>query len=43
MGAGAVFAVGIALFEIVRRRFAQQWGDIQEYIEKEIKRREALA
>jgi branched-chain amino acid transport system ATP-binding protein len=39
MGAGAVFAVGIALFEIVRRRFAQQWGDIQEYIEKEIKKK----
>jgi branched-chain amino acid transport system permease protein len=42
--AGAVFvlATGIALFEIARRQFARQWGDIQEFIEKEMKRRETL-
>ncbi len=41
---GAVFVLGtgIGLFEIARREFARQWGEIQEFIEKEIKRREAL-
>jgi branched-chain amino acid transport system permease protein len=41
---GAVFVllVGAALFELTRRHFVQQWGTIQEEIEKEIKRREAL-
>lgn len=41
---GAVFVLGtgIGLFEIARREFSRQWGEIQEFIEKEIKRREAL-
>jgi branched-chain amino acid transport system permease protein len=41
---GAVFVMltGVALFELVRRHFRRQWGEIQEYIEKEIKRRESL-
>ena len=41
---GAVFAtlVGIGLFEIARRRFARQWGDIQVEIEKESHLREAV-
>ncbi len=41
---GAVLAVvvGTGLFELVRRQFVQEWGDIQEDIEKEVKRREAL-
>jgi branched-chain amino acid transport system permease protein len=26
----------------VRRHFKRQWGEIQEFIEKEMKRREAL-
>ncbi len=41
---GAVFVMltGIALFELVRRHFLREWGEIQEYIEKEMKRREAL-
>jgi branched-chain amino acid transport system permease protein len=30
------------LFELTRREFVRQWGEIQEFIEKEIKRREAL-
>jgi branched-chain amino acid transport system permease protein len=39
LGSLAVFAVGFALFEMVRRRFALEWGSIQEEIEKEIHRR----
>jgi branched-chain amino acid transport system permease protein len=41
-GAALVLATGVALFELTRRRFAREWGDIQEDIEREIKRREAL-
>jgi branched-chain amino acid transport system permease protein len=33
---------GLGLFELTRRVFLRQWGEIQEDIEKEIKRREAL-
>jgi branched-chain amino acid transport system permease protein len=42
---GAVFVLltGLGLFEVARRHFARQWGEIQEFIEKEMKRREALA
>jgi branched-chain amino acid transport system permease protein len=39
LGAVVVFVVGYALFEVVRRRFAKEWGSIQEEIEKEIHRR----
>jgi branched-chain amino acid transport system permease protein len=42
-GAGLVLVVSIGLFELVRRQFVRQWGTVQEEIEKEIKRREALA
>jgi branched-chain amino acid transport system permease protein len=31
----------LGLFEVVRRHFIIEWGDIQVEIEKEIKRREA--
>ncbi|WP_066265526.1 branched-chain amino acid ABC transporter permease [Hydrogenophaga palleronii] len=41
-GAGLVTLTGLGLFEITRRRFLKEWGEIQEYIEKEIKRRESL-
>ncbi|MFN7725487.1 MAG: branched-chain amino acid ABC transporter permease [Rubrivivax sp.] len=41
-GAAFVLATGAALFELTRRHFAVQWGEIQTEIEKEIKRREAL-
>ncbi len=40
IAAGALFAVGVGLFEIVRRRFVLAWGLAQEEIEAEIKRRE---
>jgi len=41
-GAAFLMLVGIGLFEVARRHYAHQWGEIQEDIEKEIKRREAL-
>lgn len=41
-GAGWLIVVGVGLFELARRHYVQQWGEIQEDIEKEIKRREAL-
>jgi branched-chain amino acid transport system permease protein len=41
-GAGWLMLVGIGLFEVARRHYARQWGEIQEEIEKEIKRRESL-
>ncbi|RZL39084.1 MAG: branched-chain amino acid ABC transporter permease [Rubrivivax sp.] len=41
-GAAWLMIVGIGLFEVARRHYAWQWGEIQEDIEKEIKRREAL-
>jgi len=41
---GAIFVTltGLGLFELVRRHYVREWGQIQEDIEKEIKRREAL-
>jgi branched-chain amino acid transport system permease protein len=42
-GAGFVMLTGIGLFELTRRHFRRQWGEIQSDIEKEMKRREALA
>jgi branched-chain amino acid transport system permease protein len=36
----ALLAVGLGVFEVVRRRFAKAWGQAQEEIEAEIKRRE---
>ncbi len=41
-GAGFVLVTGIGLFELARRHYVQQWGEIQEFIEKEIKRREMV-
>lgn len=40
LGSIAVVAVGLGLFEVTRRRFKRQWGEIQEFIENEMKRRE---
>ena len=40
-GAGVVLAVGIALLEPTRRRFAARWGQTQAEIEAAINRREA--
>ena len=42
LGAGLVLLTGLGLFELCRRQFSRQWGQIQESIEIEIKRREAL-
>jgi len=41
---GAVFVLltGLGLFELCRRQFVREWGEVQEEIEKEIKRRETL-
>ncbi len=41
-GSAFVILTGLGLFEVTRRHFVRQWGEIQEFIEKEIKRREAL-
>ena len=41
-GAAFVMLTGLGLFEVCRRQFAMEWGQIQEDIEKEIKRRESL-
>jgi branched-chain amino acid transport system permease protein len=41
-GAALVMLTGLGLFEVCRRQFALEWSQIQEDIEKEIKRREAL-
>ena len=40
-GAAFVMLTGLGLFEVCRRQFAVEWGQIQEDIEKEIKRRES--
>ncbi|MBP6335962.1 MAG: branched-chain amino acid ABC transporter permease [Vitreoscilla sp.] len=42
LGAAFVALTGAALFELSRRHFANEWGEVQAEIEKEIKRREAL-
>jgi len=42
LGAGFVLATGLGLFELTRRQFLTQWSQIQDDIEKEIKRRELL-
>jgi branched-chain amino acid transport system permease protein len=41
-GSAFVMLTGLGLFEVTRRHFVRQWGDIQEFIEKEMKRRESL-
>jgi branched-chain amino acid transport system permease protein len=41
-GCAFVLLTGLGLFEVSRRQFAREWGEIQGEIEKEIKRREAL-
>jgi branched-chain amino acid transport system permease protein len=41
-GSAFVMLTGLGLFEVTRRHFVRQWGEIQEFIEKEMKRRESL-
>jgi branched-chain amino acid transport system permease protein len=43
LGSAALLLVGVLLFEFGRRRFVPLWGRVQEAIEAEVKRREALA
>lgn len=43
VGSILVMLTGLVLFECVRRQFKMHWDEIQVDIEKEIKRREALA
>ncbi|OYU42971.1 MAG: branched-chain amino acid ABC transporter permease, partial [Burkholderiales bacterium PBB4] len=38
-GSAVLMLVGLGLFELVRRKFAKQWGAIQEHIEAEIQRK----
>lgn len=39
LGSVVVMVIGFVLFEMVRRRFAREWGAIQEFIEQELHRR----
>eukprot|EP01041_Mallomonas_annulata_P030158 gene30158-52256_t len=41
-GSLLVLVTGVALFELVRRQFSRDWSEIQEEIEKETQRRDAL-
>ena len=41
-GAGLVLVTGLGLSELVRRQYLHQWSEIQEAIEKDIKRAEAM-
>ena len=41
-GASFLLVTGVLLFELARREYVRQWGETQEFIEKEIKRREML-
>jgi branched-chain amino acid transport system permease protein len=42
VGAALAVITGAGLFELVRRHYVKEWGEVQEEIEKEIKRRETL-
>jgi branched-chain amino acid transport system permease protein len=42
LGSSFLLVAGAALFELVRRQYVHEWGEIQAEIEKEIKRRESL-
>ncbi|WP_255033954.1 branched-chain amino acid ABC transporter permease [Rhodoferax sp. TH121] len=42
VGAGLVMITGVALFELVRRQFTRDWSQIQEEIEQDIQRKDAL-
>jgi branched-chain amino acid transport system permease protein len=41
-GSAFVMLTGLGLFEVARREYVRQWDEIQEFIEKEIKRREMV-
>ena len=42
LASGLTMLLGLGLFELTRRRFLVQWGEIQNYIEMETRRRESL-
>ncbi len=42
LGALAVLLAGLSVFELTRKRFAVQWGQAQEFIDAEIKRKESV-
>ena len=42
LGAAIVMFIGVALFELCRRRFVRKWGDIQALIEADIQSKEAI-
>lgn len=42
LGAGLIFLTGLGLFELVRREYVRQWGQIQEEIEHDIQRAEGM-
>ena len=42
VGAGLIFLTGLGLFELVRRQYMRQWGEIQEEIEHDIQRGESV-
>ena len=39
-GAAFVMLTGVGLFEVARRQYVRQWGDIQAFIAREVQRRE---
>ena len=39
-GCVLLVATGFGLFELARRQYLHDWGESQEFIEKEVKRRE---
>jgi branched-chain amino acid transport system permease protein len=41
VGASLILVTGLGLFEVMRRHYVHEWGQIQTEIENEIKRREA--
>jgi len=41
VGSLLVMVTGLGLFEVMRRHYLHEWGEIQSGIENEIKRREA--
>ena len=42
MGAGLLALIGIGLFEVARRQFVARWSAVQDDIEAETRRRDAL-
>ena len=41
LGATVILAIGLVLFEVARRRFAQKWEGIQAFIEKQVNKEDA--